>query len=376
MTRFFSYFRSLYRQRNNIPDLPRFLTFTVTFRCNARCVMCDSWKKPSGEELTLAEIGQIFDQLPPMDAVRLTGGEPFLRTDLLEITHQAQAKLKPLFLHITTNGLLTERILRFCEARDTSRPLQLLVSVDGVGEAHNRIRGCHDAWEKTVQTVKELAPRRKELNLNIAVNQTIVDAEGMEQYRGLHDFFAIHGIRIHTVLAYDGSAVYSPSYVVNMAPTEEGEFLPFGSFQPDQVEDLITELARDLRDYPFMEKIAKRYYWSGIRNRLCDHNGHPDPPCVALNAHMRLLPDGRIPTCQFNTESVGNLRHTKFEDIWYGSLITEKRAWVSRCPGCWAECEVIPSAIYSGDFLKFSLRSVLKKISPSRHLVTQYRTPI
>jgi hypothetical protein len=58
--------------------LPRFLTYIVSFTCNARCIMCDSWKKPSPEDLTLEEIEAIFRQLPALDLVRLSGGEPFV----------------------------------------------------------------------------------------------------------------------------------------------------------------------------------------------------------------------------------------------------------------------------------------------------------
>ncbi len=70
---------------------------------------------------------------------------------------------------------------------------------------------------------------------------------------------------------------------------------------------------------------------------------------------MRILPDGRVPTCQFNTTSVGNLRDQKFKDLWTNAKIQIQREWVYKCPGCWAECEVLPSAIYTGDLLQRTL---------------------
>jgi molybdenum cofactor biosynthesis enzyme MoaA len=79
--------------------------------------MCDSWKKTPQQELTPQEVSTIFNQLPPMDLVRLTGGEPFLRQDLIDIAHAVQNQLNPLCLHITTNGFLTDKIIRFCEER-------------------------------------------------------------------------------------------------------------------------------------------------------------------------------------------------------------------------------------------------------------------
>jgi hypothetical protein len=40
------------------------------------------------------------------------------------------------------------------------------------------------------------------------------------------------------------------------------------------------------------------------------------------------------------------------EVLWFGSCIAEHRGKVRGCPGCWAGCEVIPSAVFSGDILK------------------------
>ena len=75
-----------------------------------------------------------------MHAVRLAGGEPFVRRDLLDIAHLAQDRLRPLVLHVTTNGFLTNRIVKFCEGRRQDVPLSLLVSVDGMGGKHNKVR--------------------------------------------------------------------------------------------------------------------------------------------------------------------------------------------------------------------------------------------
>ena len=60
-----------------------------------------------------------------------------------------------------------------------------------------------------------------------------------------------------------------------------------------------------------------------------------------------------MPVCQFNTERVGNLATQSFDEVWYGSEATKRsRDWVDRCIGCWAECEVMPNAIFTGDVLR------------------------
>jgi hypothetical protein len=72
---------------------------------------------------------------------------------------------------------------------------------------------------------------------------------------------------------------------------------------------------------------------------------------VALHSHLRLFPNGDVPTCQFNSRTVGNLRQSSFAEVWKSVKADEQRQWVRKCPGCWAECEVLPSAIYTGDLL-------------------------
>jgi hypothetical protein len=49
---------------------------------------------------------------------------------------------------------------------------------------------------------------------------------------------------------------------------------------------------------------------------------------------------------------VGDFRSQTFEEIWFGDEIKVHRNWVKNCPGCWAECEVLPNAVYSGDIFK------------------------
>ena len=355
MNRFISLLDTIRLNRLRRPTLPRFLTFITTFACNARCIMCDSWKKPPQDDLTLTEIERIFDQLPRMDIVRLSGGEPFVRKDIGDIADLVLRKLRPTALHITTNGFLTDRIVRFCENRRKDEPLHLLVSVDGVGDRHNRIRGRARAWDHAVNTLKALADRRKALRIELTVNQTVVDEDGFDDYRQLRDYLEPLGIRNNLIIAYDMSATYSVGETVDAAPKRQGEYSTFGSFDPERLGEFLEEAEKDLKASGFLNRTAKRYYMRGIKNRVVRNVGSPNPPCVALGSHMRLLPDGSVPTCQFNGASAGNLREQSFQEIWSGGRIEALRKWVRNCPGCWAECEILPNAVYTGDLLKETL---------------------
>lgn len=355
MKRFLSYPRSVLRARLRRTDQPRLLTYIVTFTCNARCVMCDSWQKPS-DDLRLEQIEHIFRQLPRLDAVRLSGGEPFVRKDLLEIVELVRAQLSPLFLHITSNGFLTERIVRLCEERDRSLPLQLLISIDGVGDKHDRVRGIGQAYERAMATLRALAPRRRELRLSLAVNQTIVDGESIPHYHALKAELAPLGIHNQVVIAYAQSATYSLRERHCVRPRYPGELETFGELNGAELEALLTAAERDVLEYPLPERLAKQFYLEGVRRRLLERVPSPNPPCVALSSHMRLLPDGTVPTCQFNTEPAGNLREQSFAKVWQSARANSQRDWVHNCPGCWAECEVLPNAVYTGELAKHALK--------------------
>ncbi|MBL6763755.1 MAG: radical SAM protein [Verrucomicrobiae bacterium] len=350
-----SYLRDVARNHRRAINRPRFLTYIVTWTCNARCIMCDCWKKPSPGDLELPEIENVFSQLGQLDAVRLTGGEPFVRQDFPEIAELVRTRLDPLFLHVTTNGFLTRRIVDFCRSRNRALPLKLLISLDGVDEKHNEVRGRDTAWDTAFATLSELAPLQRELNMTVSVNQTIVDADGPRQYRLLRERLRPLGVNVHIVMAYDASATYSLNDEIDVAPAAAGNFTTFGEFNRDHLEDLVTEFEKDLAHFPLSERVAKRYYLNGIRNRLLKGGNSPNPRCVALNSHLRIFPNGDVPTCQFNSRKVGNLRRQSFEEIWHGTEIAGQRDWVARCPGCWAECEVLPNAVYTGDLLRETL---------------------
>jgi MoaA/NifB/PqqE/SkfB family radical SAM enzyme len=314
--------------------------------------MCDSWKKKTSDELTLREIQSIFSHLPKMDFVRLSGGEPFLRRDLLDIVHEAQEVLKPICMHITTNGTLTDRIVKFCKNRRKDTLLYLLVSLDGLGETHNTIRGRKNAWSQTIETIRALAPHQKHLRLQIGINQTIVSEDGFTEYERLKNYLKPMGLQNNIVFAYKESSTYHADEDTSITHNPSGQFQSFGRFGSANLKTFFETIQNDLLYYPYLIRFVKKYYVNGIKNRLLHQTNWPNPICVALRSHLRLMPDGSLPTCQFNGTRIGDLRDQGFTTVWFGDKATQQRRWVDRCHGCWAECEVLPNAFYTGDIFR------------------------
>lgn len=329
--------------------LPNMCTFIVTWRCNLRCFMCDVWKKTDHDEMNVDEIRRVFNQVPHLDSLRITGGEPFLRRDLADITRAIVEENNPTVVHVTTAGILTERILEYVKAVGSPR-LHLKLSIDAVGARHDEIRGYRGLYDKAMRTLRALVELRKEYGFFLGVNQTITDRnwDHIEPLRAEMDKL---GVSVHYAIATDHYTLYRLN-------TDKEKDVPniksvsLSDFSPEQMRTIFSQIdARDgIHDLP--EWLVQRYYLRGLQNRLLRNVERPKPACIELHNHMRLMPNGDVMTCVYYPNVVGNLRRQSLEEIWFGDAVKPQRELVNKCPGCWAGCEVKPNAIYTGDILR------------------------
>ncbi|HEY4394497.1 MAG TPA: radical SAM protein [Polyangia bacterium] len=344
----------LQNHAGSVPARPSWCTFLVCYRCNARCKMCDSWRVKPGRELTPAQVDEVFAKVGRLDVVRITGGEPFLREDLLDVVRAVIARSDPFVLHVTTNGSFPDRVAAFVDALQREghgERLAFMVSLDGMPEEHDQNRGDDVTFDTAVETIRRLVGR----GVRVAVNHTVISPRSLEDNTAIRDTLRPLGVDVHSVLAYSDSAMYS----IKLRGTRaEHLIVPRGyPLHPSLAEaDVIGFVERELAEAEklrWRERVGKRYYLRGLLARLRgEERPSPHPKCVALRSHLRLLPDGRVPVCQFNTETVGNLATDAFDEVWGSPAAEKARAWVDACPGCWAECEVIPSGIYTGDIAR------------------------
>jgi MoaA/NifB/PqqE/SkfB family radical SAM enzyme len=339
---------------------PAWCTYLVTFRCNARCGMCDSWRMKPGTELTPADVARVFAKLGRLDVVRLSGGEPFLREDMLDIAEAVARASRPQVIHVTTNGSLPDRVEEFARRFSAPRRLAFMVSFDGHRSEHDASRGKDVTYDTAMETVRRLVALRARLGLDVSVNHTVISPQSLEDSERLGADLAPHGVDVQSVLAYAASSMYAIKLRGKRAEhliVPEGYPLHPKLAGADVVGFVERELARTATMKGTARRIGKRYYLRGLLARLRgDASPMPHPRCVALRSHVRLLPDGSVPVCQFNTETVGNLATESMRDVWHGPKARASREWVDKCPGCWAECEVMPSAIYTGDVALHTLR--------------------
>lgn len=341
--------KAIINNKSGHVDLPNMCTFIVTWRCNLRCFMCDVWKKKDHDDMNADQIRQVFKQIPHLDSLRITGGEPFLRRDLTELTRAIIEENNPTVVHVTTAGILTDRIIEYVQAVG-SKKLHLKLSIDAVGARHDEIRGGRGLYDKAMQTLKRLVELRSKYGFYVGVNQTITDRnwDHIESLRAEMDKL---GVNVHYAIATDHYTLYR----IN---TDKEKDIPdmksvsMSAFTPEQLSHIFEQLGRrdGISDIP--EWLVQKYYLRGLRNRLLYRIEAPKPSCIELHNHMRLMPNGDVVTCVYYPTVVGNLRTQTLKDVWYGDEAKRQRGIVRKCPGCWAGCEAKPNAIYTGDIVK------------------------
>jgi len=165
----------LYFARHNrnllkiISTTPVDVSLKVTEKCNSRCITCNVWREQSDKpELTLADLGKIFYQLKDIGikTVGLYGGEPLLRKDIGEVAGKANSIIKGSRILVITNGLLLKNKAR--ELLDGGVDF-VCISLDGVGEVNDKIRGVPEYYERVIEGIAELKriDTKKKVKINI-----------------------------------------------------------------------------------------------------------------------------------------------------------------------------------------------------------------
>lgn len=148
-------------------------TYELTARCNLDCRMCYIHRRPfdgtalKGEK-PAAWWNQLTDTLHDagMLTLLLTGGEPFLRPDFLEIYNHAHDK--GILVSINSNGsMVTETLMAALRAR---QPQRVNITLYGTSrETYRRLCGDPDAYDRTLRTIFAMRDAGIPLKLNYSV---------------------------------------------------------------------------------------------------------------------------------------------------------------------------------------------------------------
>ena len=217
-------------------------TVIVTYRCNARCSMCNRYKAPSKpeEEISIETI----KKLPRMYFTNITGGEPFIRTDLKDIVRELYKKSDRIV--ISTNGFFTDRIVDLCKEFPN---IGIRISIEGLEQTNNEIRGLDDGYNKGYTTLKKL----REMGMkDVGFGMTVQD-------KNAPDLVPLYKISNEMGMEFATASLHNSFYFV-----EAKNIIKDRPMVAKNFEDLINELLRSKSPKKWM----RAYFNHGLINYI------------------------------------------------------------------------------------------------------------
>ena len=293
-------------------------TIIVTYRCNARCTMCNRYKAPSKpeEEITIETI----KKLPNMYFTNVTGGEPFIRTDLDDIIYELYKKSDRIV--ISTNGFFTDRVVSLCKKYPQ---LGIRISIEGLEQINNEIRGLQNGYQRGYSTLKRL----REMGMkDVGFGMTIQD-------KNASNLVSLYKISDKMGMEFATASLHNSFYFV-----EEKNIIHDRPMVAKNIECLVNELLRS--DSP--KKWFRAYFNHGLINYI--YGQKRLLPCDMSFDTFFIDPYGDVMPCNGtkDKEVMGNLNNQAWDEIWNSSEADAVRAKVRSCDrNCWMIGSVSPA---------------------------------
>lgn len=351
--------RFQYLKRTGRPGRPQAVSLEITHDCIAQCIMCNIWKIP--HEVPNLPIkdwihllsSDLFSDLRELD---VTGGEPFLRDDLLDffkgICELKQSNLKALqSVAVTTNGFLTHRVLEVTKKilrrlRERHIDLVIVCAMDAIGETHERIRNYKDAWSRVNETIEGLKRLREKFpNLIIGLKTTILplnvgELENIVHYADAHGLFTI----------------ISPCIITR------GRYLNY-----DRANDLAFTRDDKRKMIHFYE--SERFKWSFHGNSLVQYleTGTINKPCSCGFNYFFVRSTGEVYLCPLIHGALGNIKEIPIKDLFFSERAFHIRRKIGRYPAC-KRCTEPGLERYALPYEGFTYLSLLLKMGKREFL--------
>jgi MoaA/NifB/PqqE/SkfB family radical SAM enzyme len=322
------------------PIHPTVLIYHCTFVCDARCEMCFNWERGDRKsDMTLDEIDRAFsDPLwSKVEIANLSGGEPTTRNDMVEVARVMLDRFPRLRkFGINTTGLTPHRaipmltnVAELCQERGII--FSTRVSIDGVGDMHNRVRKVKSGFDKALKTIRAMQELQQRVPFNFGISTTI---------------FSMNLEDAENILAW--ARREKLDIVFNMV-----RFTDPMLGNADKASDLrpIGKEEEKMRAF-FMERVRMDPLFDG-QNYIYLHyadmisNGyHRMAPCPFQSQGVMLNPNGDLFFCE-NSDVVGNVRDESAAEIYFRAASQAHRDVIrdEKCPTCLSPCQMNVSAV-------------------------------
>jgi radical SAM protein with 4Fe4S-binding SPASM domain len=318
-----------------------FFQWHLTERCNLHCLHCYQ-EKGLFEELTFPEIKETLGEISLMledwaktygltfqTSINVTGGEPFLRPDLLLILEEMIQQGYDLYL--LSNGTLLDRD----KARRLSRlPVRgVQISLEGLEKTHEALRG-KGSFAGALKGIGYLV----EAGIPVTINTTLSEIN-----RG--EFLELIPLA-HSL----GAQRLGFSRLI---PAGQGALLSSNLLKPDQLRDLYQEiqaLTPEGLELVSGDPLYRQLESGPVEEDLGDI---PQGGCAAGVSGLTLMADGTVTPCRRLPIPIGNVRRDSLRELWSGSPVLErlrdKNSYQGKCGRCrrWAACRGCRALAYA-----------------------------
>lgn len=310
----------LRRKSNGVNIMSKKLngTVIVTYRCNARCNMCNRYKVPSRPEEEISV--ETIRKLPQMYFTNITGGEPFIREDLKDIVRELYKKSDRIV--ISTNGFFTDRIIDLCKEFPE---IGIRISIEGLERTNNEIRGLEDGYNRGYTTLKKL----REMGMkDVGFGMTVQD-------RNAPDLVPLYKLSDEMGMEFATASLHNSFYFV-----ESKNIIHDRPMVAQNFEALVNELLKSWNP----KKWFRAYFNHGLINYI--YGQKRLLPCDMSFDTFFIDPYGDVMPCNGtkDKEVMGNLNEQSWDELWNSEAAEQVRKKVRCCDrNCWMIGSVSPA---------------------------------
>lgn len=288
----------------------------ITYRCNAHCHMCNTWQHPSKPEDELRP--EDLRSLPHVAFANITGGEPFLRTDIAEFVEVLRPKADRIV--ISTNGYFTDRIVALAERFPD---LGFRVSLEGLPAANDELRGIKDGFDHGLRTLLKLRSMGvKDIGFGITLSDRNAD-----DLLELYELADAMGLEFATAAMHNNYYFHKFDNVIH---------------EKEKVAGNLEKVARRLLRTNRPKNWFRSWFNVGLANYV--RGGERLLPCDMGTDIFFVDPFGTVKPCNGMDASMGSLKEKTFPEIWGSPEAKAVRDRVCTCDAnCWMIGSVSPA---------------------------------
>jgi len=298
---------------------PPFLILFINSICNQKCEHCFYWRMLNRkDDLTKDEIFALSRSLGRIENLNLSGGEPFLRPEFGEICRQFIRHNGVRQIYVPTNAYFTDKVERQIAETLKEPDLEVFaaeISLDGLGEFHDRFRGSPKAFEHAMETYDALAEMQKrDPRLRIHAISTATGVN-MDEIRRLTTYLYERCPKMdHHNLALIRGDRKNPSL---QGPSLE---------EYRSLYEYIRRLWAPRENYRYGSLVEPVMQWAKMRTAAAQKQV---VPCRAGRLSAVVYSNGDVGVCETHAP-LGNLREKSFGEIWNSEAAQRLRESIDR----------------------------------------------